>query len=399
MCQNRPIAAGGRRRGAVLMYVMFAMVAFVGFASLAIDWGHVRCVKTELQAAADAAARYGATALPNNYASAAAFAATAAGYNTADGSQVVLNQATDVQLGTWDATARTFTVLSGANQANANAIRVYARRTSANGNAVRLPFAGLLGMSSYDVTASAIALSSSAPAYGIIGLNGVTLSGNSVTAYWSSSGTGSTNGASVASNAGISLSGGAILYGDAWPGPGHGVSATGGSSVTGTTTPLPAALSYPNASAGSAATTNNDAAAGSAWDSSSNSFSLSSGSLTLPGGTYYFNNFRVMGSTLLTFSGPATVYVTGQVALSGPVATAGSLPANLNVEVIGSGSINVSAGGSLYATIYAPQSAVTVSGSGAYYGSILGYTVTGSGSAQIHNDLSLVGQHGGTLVQ
>jgi Flp pilus assembly protein TadG len=50
-----------KRRGTVLIYVTIGMVAFAGFASLAIDTAHVHFAKLQLQVSADAAARAAST--------------------------------------------------------------------------------------------------------------------------------------------------------------------------------------------------------------------------------------------------------------------------------------------------------------------------------------------------
>src|SRR5207302_648600 len=42
------ITAGKDRRGAVLIYSMLTMIAFVAFCSLAVDYGHIQYSKTEL---------------------------------------------------------------------------------------------------------------------------------------------------------------------------------------------------------------------------------------------------------------------------------------------------------------------------------------------------------------
>ena len=155
---------------------------------------------------------------------------------------------------------------------------------------------------------------------------------------------------------------------------------------------MPAALSYPNASAGSAATTNNDAAAGGYWDSASNDLSLNgNGNLTLPGGVYYFHDLNTNGNSTLTFTGPATVYVTGSVGVWGTTTTSGNLAKNLSIQVIGNGNVTVGSNGALYANIYAPQSAVTLSGKGAIYGSVLGYSINMTGTSNIYYDLALPG--------
>ncbi len=55
------------------------------------------------------------------------------------------------------------------------------------------------------------------------------------------------------------------------------------------------------------------------------------------------------------------------------------------------GSINLGSGSDLYATIYAPQSALTMSGSGDLYGSVVAKSIDMTGSSAIHYDLVLDG--------
>ena len=73
------------RRGTVLIYTTVGMIVFVLFASFAIDVAHVRVVKSELQTAADAAARAACVALPNGTAAATSAAVSTAAANSADG--------------------------------------------------------------------------------------------------------------------------------------------------------------------------------------------------------------------------------------------------------------------------------------------------------------------------
>src|SRR3954470_2328813 len=94
-----------------MVYAIVTMTALMAFISLAVDLGRVQLVKTELLRAADAAARYGVTGLPN-VTNAQNRAIAAANDNTADGSPVVIS-ASDIEFGTWDVTTGTFTVLSG----------------------------------------------------------------------------------------------------------------------------------------------------------------------------------------------------------------------------------------------------------------------------------------------
>jgi uncharacterized membrane protein len=72
--------------------MVVVMSTMIMVASLAVDLGRVQLAKTELQRAADAAARAGASALPNGFASAQAAAMTIAAANLADGNLVLHHQ-------------------------------------------------------------------------------------------------------------------------------------------------------------------------------------------------------------------------------------------------------------------------------------------------------------------
>jgi hypothetical protein len=124
--------------------------------TLAVDWGRAQVTKTELQAAADAAARYGVSGLKAGVSTAISQAQYAASLNTADGTPVTLAH-TDVELGTWDPDSRTFEVLTANLRASATAVRVTARRTKANNNAIPLAFGKAVGVVSTDVIAQAVA--------------------------------------------------------------------------------------------------------------------------------------------------------------------------------------------------------------------------------------------------
>src|SRR5438034_11489379 len=87
-----------RRRGMTLIYVTVCFALLCGIVSFAIDLGRVQAAKTELQRAADAAARYAVTGIADNTARTKAIAAAAGNY--ADGSTVVLRNG-DVSIGTW----------------------------------------------------------------------------------------------------------------------------------------------------------------------------------------------------------------------------------------------------------------------------------------------------------
>ena len=116
------------------------------------------------------------------------------------------------------------------------------------------------------------------------------------------------------------------------------------------------------------------------------------GSATLGAGTYCFNNVTVSGGSTLAFSGAVIINVTGKFTDSGgSLQNPSQIPANLQVfsSYTGSNGVTVSGTSSTYMSIYAPGTNVTVSGGGAYFGSLVGKTLVVSGNSQVHQDLDL----------
>jgi len=141
------------QRGIALIYTVIAVSALMAMISLAVDLGRVEMTKTQLQRAADAAARYGASGLANiinGQSAAAANAVAAAADNLADGTPVVLDPQNDVQLVIWNSTTGTYTVTN--DPTLANGVRVTPQRSAARGNAVAMTFARLIGVTSCDIT-------------------------------------------------------------------------------------------------------------------------------------------------------------------------------------------------------------------------------------------------------
>jgi hypothetical protein len=379
-----------RQRGATLWFSLILIFALIAFASLAVDYAFVQSAKTQLVAAVDACARCAAKKLAggSTVAQAQAAAVAVAAQNKVNGSPLTITAANVIE-GYWDSTAQTFT----AHGSPINACQVNAALSTANGNAVPLYWAAVLGRSTCDVHASATATCKSA-GYGLVGLNYINMGGNTSDSYWNTTGvTGGQNG-SIASNGNISLGGSSSIQGDAHPGIGKTVNNPG--KVTGSTTPISSPLVYPNGSAGSYATTNDDGVA-----PSSNSAGISSGSLavnsnkslTLPGGNYYVNNFTLSAGGTLTFTGPATVYIYGSLNLSGHAVSSSNQPGNLKIVMVPDasgnppGSVTIGSSSALYADIYAPQSALTMSGTGDLYGSIVAGSIDMTGSSAIHYDI------------
>jgi hypothetical protein len=61
--------------------------------------------------------------------------------------------------------------------------------------------------------------------------------------------------------------------------------------------------------------------------------------------------------------------------------------------------VTVGGNSSIYFNLYAPQSPVTLSGGGAIYGSVLGWSINMTGTSNIYYDLGLPGAWTISMVQ
>jgi Flp pilus assembly protein TadG len=359
------------------------MVALLAFASLAVDIGHVFVVRSELRLAADAAARFGVTGLKSGVATAQAYAVDAADDNKSDGEPVTLDPANDIEFGLWNKQTRTYTALSGAARSGANALRVTARRTAANGSPVSLLFARVLGKTSHDVEASAVAYIEPNEPAGIIGYNGVRLNNNAFIAGYNSATT-RTPTQSTATTAGIIASNGAIsggtnntLRGTILLGP--SAPSVVGIGVSGSTTYLTTPLVPP---------------ADPVWNPVVNPGGVpqnytASGNVVLPGGTYTFTSLTVNGT--LSFSGPATVTVNGPIMVGGSLLAYDLVPANLRIYQInnndfGDGTAN---GMKLVADVIAPTSDFLVKNNLDFFGRLVVNSIEIWNNADIYYDVAL----------
>ncbi|CAN5513418.1 hypothetical protein BH09PLA1_BH09PLA1_07080 [soil metagenome] len=137
------------RHGISIIYASILMVVMAGFASFAVDLGRVQVAKTELQNAADAAARFGAAGLAISGTQARTNAKAAALENSSDGTVVTLTDA-DIEFGKWKNNSFSSTSI---NASGNNAIRVTARRAQSRNTGIPLLFAGVIGQSALDVKA------------------------------------------------------------------------------------------------------------------------------------------------------------------------------------------------------------------------------------------------------
>ncbi|HSI35358.1 MAG TPA: pilus assembly protein TadG-related protein [Tepidisphaeraceae bacterium] len=387
-----------------MIYTIVALVALLGVCTLGLDYGKAVLAKTELRAAADAVARATADSIDTGIAAAKNVAVATGAANTCDGTAVAIDPAVDVEFGTFDDETGVFTVLTGSSQSGATAVRVTARRTAARGNPIGMILGGAIGLVSCDVTAQAVA---TAPiyGYGMIGLNYIKMSGNA-TASYRSGGSGNSNGnrGSIASNGDITLSGTTAVGGDARPGIGRTVYGAAGR-VAGSTAPLTATLVCPPESAATYSSTNDNALLPSgALDNQNDLVIKNNQVVTLPGGVYYVRDLNIFGSGTLAFTGKATLVCYGSVTLSGKADTHGDIPGNLKIIVVANqwnnvGSVNIGSQSALRASIYAPQSAISLSGGGSIYGNLVGLSIDMTGTSDVYYDLALNANSGVRLVK
>jgi Flp pilus assembly protein TadG len=146
-CGSR-LRVAGDESGQALVLVAITMVVLLGFVGLAIDVGNAYFTQRELQKAADAAALAGALELPN----AAAATAVAQQYGAAGGEK---NEATMVKDATTTVSTRCLASL-GCTPSRGVTTNVIAVKETAN---VPTYFAGLFGVDSFEVSATATACS------------------------------------------------------------------------------------------------------------------------------------------------------------------------------------------------------------------------------------------------
>jgi hypothetical protein len=151
---RRPAA---QRRGAIVVLAGILCVVFLGMVAFAVDVGYLALVKTELQNAADSAAMAGASGLIDTPSQAKTLAETFGENNYAASRDVTIVPAEDVDIGIWNYGTRTFSPVTGAALAQANAVRVTTLVSSNRGNAAGLFFSRIFGHNSADLNAEATA--------------------------------------------------------------------------------------------------------------------------------------------------------------------------------------------------------------------------------------------------
>jgi Flp pilus assembly protein TadG len=362
------------RRGLALIYLAVTMSAMLAMISIAVDFGRVEVAKTELQRAVDGAALYGSTGAADGTYSSKAI--DAGNDNNVDGTPLVL-LSSDIQTITWNTGTGTYTV----GGASPNGVKITARRAAARGTAIPLVFAKLIGMSTFDIHATAVAVySSNLPPFGFVGISGVLLQSNTINidSYKSSSGSVGLTHGYVASNSGFTMSGGVTINKDIYMLAGQSITANGSPSY-GTRQALTSALSYPSVSTYPVGSTN---------------LSNLNGGVTLGSGSAN-TNYYTTGVSLslnsgqtLTINGPVTLYVNGNFTINGTVNTYQNLPANFAVRMMSGSGVNITTP-LIYLDVYAPQSPINIGSGTNLYGRIIGNQLSVSGNANLHYDESL----------
>jgi Flp pilus assembly protein TadG len=138
-----------------IAYFFISGVVLLGLATFAVDLGYIVSVKSELHASVDAACLAAASGLPVSPAEARNRAKAIGASNTVNGQPLTL-QDTDIELGSWNASANEFTKLNAADENKATAIRITGRLSAARGNQINLVFGPILGFRNKELTVSSI---------------------------------------------------------------------------------------------------------------------------------------------------------------------------------------------------------------------------------------------------
>jgi hypothetical protein len=132
--------------------------------------------------------------------------------------------------------------------------------------------------------------------------------------------------------------------------------------------------------------------------------SITGGTLTLAGGAggnaavYNINSITAAGKSNISINppGPVIINIIGQPSLSTAMDLAGgslvnptTTPANALIEYAGTGAISMAGNSQGYFMLYAPNAAVNLVGTSDIYGTVVGRTITESGTPGMHYDRAL----------
>jgi uncharacterized repeat protein (TIGR01451 family) len=251
----------------------------------------------------------------------------------------------------------------------------------------------------------------------IIGLDSVSISGMGfVDSYDSTGGYPATKGSlgNILSNGTITLATSGNVFGNVRS-TRAGVAMSGASQVTGNATAGTTVSRSGSATVGGTITNNLLAplmtlpsvpACGAPYSSNSGisgtySYSQNTGDLSLTGvniatlsnGTYCFHNVTLSNSAQIKVNGPVVIRMTGTLNASGATSLTNTtgIPGNLRIlsSYGGTNGVTLSNGSNAYLMVFAPNTAVTISGAAPLFGTVAAKTVTISNSGMIHYDTRL----------
>ena len=273
---------------------------------------------------------------------------------------------------------------------------------SLGGNRQRLTVQGSSPLFQGTVSRSVEAIVQTTPASlfpgAMFGNQSVEISGNALTDSYDSSlgpygpgtaGTAGDVGTNAVASGSVNLSGNAKVKGNATVGVGGNPSAvirvTGNATITGTRSSASTPTAMPPVTIPGGLTNRGT------LQVNGNS------TVTLPGGTYWYNQITINGNGQLAFTGPTTLYLSGQLKIDGNgMATAGNRPPNLVIYVAGHDEMEITGNGVLYGAVYAPQSEAEIKGNGRLFGAMIGREAVSKGNGAVHYDQALRQAGGGS---
>jgi Tfp pilus assembly protein PilX len=120
--------------------------------------------------------------------------------------------------------------------------------------------------------------------------------------------------------------------------------------------------------------------------------------ITLQAGTYNMDTLLISNGAqvIVPTSGSVVINILNASGSSTPlnvnggtVSNGGGDPNNLSIAYAGNKTVNLAAGANMFATIYAPNAPITVSGNAGLYGAVVGNTVSFAGSGHVVYDTHL----------
>lgn len=399
------------RRGNIIVLSCALLTCLMALVALAVDVGYMAHAHTELQRTADAVALAAAAQLPDTSEAIHAGKATAQDNNTSIGTSL---QSSDFVFGWWSRRNGTFTVPAPTNRPT-NAVKVTVARTADRGNPINLFFGRILGRNSADMTVTAIGYMDRSLCGPFVGIEWVKVDGtpgadsyDSVDGAYDPS-TAAKNG-SVCSDGDITVSGGAIVSGNATAGNDLSqdeVILNGGGAVEGRIGNRIKPLDMPPVDTSEVSVDNDnkdlpkdkvwrwDPITGKMTKSSpldkQGDFTLNSGEVfDLPPGDYYFRNMVINGGATLNITGNTNIYIYNDFTQAGGsyIVNYTQKASNLEFYMTG-GKANITSDTTFYGVVYGPNTSVTLNAGGDFYGAVVGKDLSVSGGGLGHYDESL----------